>query len=207
MSVYERYILPTFINLACGTSVIMAVRQHVVPQARGRVLEVGMGSGLNLPLYDPAKVEFVWGLEPAEGMRKLAEKRVAAAPFEVKWLDLPGEAIPLEDASVDTVLLTFTLCTIPDWKKALQQMHRVLKPDGRLLFCEHGLSPDSSVQQWQHRINAVWKTCAGGCNLNRPIAECIREAGFIIDDLHSEYMPSTPRIAGYVSWGVARRGV
>lgn len=205
MSVYERYILPTMINLACGTSVIMAMRQHVVPQARGQVLEVGMGSGLNLPLYNPANVEFVWGLEPSEGMRKLAARRVAAAPFEVKWLDLPGEAIPLADASVDTVLLTFTLCTIPDWKTALQQMHRVLKPEGRLLFCEHGLAPDAGVQQWQHRINPLWKKCAGGCNLNRPIVDCLREGGFEIEEVHGEYMQDTPRIAGYVSWGVARR--
>ena len=206
MSIYERYVLPTFINLACGTPVIMAMRQHVVPQATGIVLEVGMGSGINLPLYNPAKIEFVWGLEPSEGMRKLAVKRVAAAPFEVKWLDLPGEAIPLDDASVDTVLLTFTLCTIPDWKTALQQMHRVLKPDGKLLFCEHGLAPDSTVQQWQHRINPLWKKCAGGCNLNRPIAACIREAGFVIDEVYADYMLDTPRIAGYVTWGVAHRG-
>ncbi len=205
MSLYERYVLPAFINLACGTSVITAMRQHVVPQAQGKVLEVGMGSGLNLPLYDPAKVEFVWGLEPAEGMRTLAAKRVASAPFEVKWLDCPGEAIPLEDDSVDTVLLTFTLCTIPDWKTALQQMHRVLKPEGRLLFCEHGLAPDAAVQQWQHRINPVWKKCAGGCNINRSMADCIREGGFVIDEIHGDYMPSTPRIAGYVSWGIAHK--
>jgi ubiquinone/menaquinone biosynthesis C-methylase UbiE len=183
----------------------MAMRQHVVPQASGVVLEVGMGSGLNLPLYDPGKVAFVWGLEPSEGMRKLAAKRVAAAPFEVKWLDLPGEAIPLEEASVDTVLLTFTLCTIPDWKTALQQMHRVLKPDGKLLFCEHGLAPEAGVQQWQQRLNPIWKACAGGCNINRPMVDCIREGGFIIDDVHSEYMYQVPRIAGYVSWGVAHR--
>lgn len=203
MGIYERYVLPRFINLACGTSVIMAMRQHVVPQARGRILEVGMGSGINLPLYEPTQVQWVWGLEPAEGMRELARERVAAAPFEVRWLDAPAEHVPLEDACVDTVLLTFALCTIPDWRAALREMHRVLVPEGRLLFCEHGLAPDPGVQQWQHRLNPLWKKCAGGCNINRPMATLLQEGGFVLHSLHEAYMPQTPRIAGFVSWGVA----
>jgi ubiquinone/menaquinone biosynthesis C-methylase UbiE len=205
MSFYEERILPTFINLACGTSVIMDARRHVVPRARGQVLEVGMGSGINLPLYDPSGIECVWGLEPSAGMRRLAAQRVAAAPFEVKWLALPGEQIPLPDDSVDTVLLTFTLCTIPDWRAALAQMRRVLKPEGKLLFCEHGLAPDAAVQRWQHRLNPLWKRCAGGCNINRPMVALIAESGFVIEESHSSYMPSTPRIAGFVSWGQARK--
>ena len=203
MGYYERYVLPRFINLACGTPVIMAMREHVVPRARGRVLEIGMGSGINLPLYQPAHVQWVWGLEPSDGMHALAKARLAAAPFEVRWLTAVAEHIPLADQSVDTILLTFALCTIPDWKAALQDMHRVLVPDGQLLFCEHGLAPDPAVQHWQHRLNPLWKKCAGGCNINRPMAVLLREGGFIPHELHEAYMPQTPRIAGYVSWGVA----
>ena len=205
MNLYERYILPPMINLVCGTQVIEELRRQVVPRARGQVLEVGMGSGINLPLYEPANIEFVWGLEPSEGMRKLAAKRVAAAPFDVRWLDLPGEEIPLADNSVDTVLLTFTLCTIPDWRTALQQMRRVLKPGGELLFCEHGLAPDHGVARWQHRVNPLWKKCAGGCHLNRPTPDYLREGGFEIVELQQQYAEATPKIAGFVSWGVATK--
>jgi ubiquinone/menaquinone biosynthesis C-methylase UbiE len=205
MGIYDRYILPHVINLACGTPQVEAMRQLVVPRSRGQVLEVGMGTGINIPLYRPENIDFVWGLEPALGMRKLAEKRVAAAPFAVRWLDLPGEEIPLDDNSVDTVLLTFTLCTIPDWLTALRQMHRVLKPDGQLLFCEHGLSPHHNVQRWQHRLNPVWSKCAGGCNLNRPTAQYLRDGGFVIEELGEQYVEATPKFAGYVSWGVAHK--
>lgn len=205
MNLYDRYLLPPLISAACGMQVFRQLREQVVPQARGRVLEVGMGSGLNLPLYRPEQVEFVWGLEPSAGMRRLARQRVAAAPFEVRWLDLPGEAIPLEDASVDTVLLTFTLCTIPDWRAALAQMHRVLRPGGQLLFCEHGLAPEEAVQRWQHRLNPLWKKCAGGCHLNRPTLELLRAGGFAIERAEQRYLESAPKVAGFVSWGAARR--
>lgn len=203
MSLYERYILPHVINIACGTQVVQELRQQVVPRARGQVLEVGMGTGINLPFYTPENVDFVWGLEPSLGMREKAAKRVRAAPFAVRWLDLPGEEIPLPDNSVDTVLLTFTLCTIPDWLTALKQMRRVLKPDGQLLFCEHGLAPDHHVQRWQHRLNRVWGCCAGGCNLNRPTAQYLRDGGFAITELNEQYADATPKFAGYVSWGAA----
>jgi ubiquinone/menaquinone biosynthesis C-methylase UbiE len=165
-----------------------------------------MGSGINLPFYDPERVEFVWGLEPSEGMRRLAGERIAAAPFEVKLLDLPGESIPLDDKSVDTVLLTFTLCTISDFRQALAQMRRVLKPGGKLLFCEHGEAPDESVRKWQNRINPLWKKIAGGCNLNRPIPHCLEEAGFAIENLETLYLPNTPRIAAFNYWGHASLG-
>ncbi len=205
MSFYENRILPHVINCACGNAVIMEQRRKVVPMARGRVLEVGMGSGLNIPLYDPRQVEMVWGLEPSEGMRRKARKNLAKAPFPVEWLALPGEAIPLEDDSVDTVLLTFTLCTIPDWRRALEQMRRVLKPDGQLLFCEHGRAPDPGVQRWQDRINPLWKKLCGGCNVNRPIDQYLRDTGFRIESLQTHYMPRTPRIAGFNYQGVATR--
>jgi SAM-dependent methyltransferase len=202
MGFYENRILPRLIDAGCGGPPVMKQRKKIVPQAQGRVLEVGMGSGLNLELYDPERVEFVWGLEPSDGMRRRAEPRLAASPIEVKWLSLPGEEIPLEDDSADTILLTFTLCTIPDFRRALEQMRRVLKPSGQLLFCEHGVAPDPSIQKWQKRINPLWKKLAGGCNLNRPIPSCLEDAGFKLQQLDSMYLPNTPRIAAFNYWGV-----
>lgn len=206
MGFYERHVLPRMIDLACGTEPVAMQRAKVVPLATGRVLEVGMGSGLNLAHYDAERVEFVWGLEPSEGMRKRARRNLAHSPVEVEWLDLPGEEIPLEDASADTVLLTFTLCTIPDFEVALAQMRRVLKPGGRLLFCEHGEAPDESVQRWQQRLNPLWRKLAGGCNLNRRIPACLEDAGFAIQELDSMYLPGTPKIAAFNYWGVATQG-
>ena len=145
----------------------------------------------------------VWGLEPSEGMRRIAQKRLDEAHVPVTWLDLPGESIPLEDNSADTVLLTFTLCTIPGAEQALSEMRRVLKPGGKLLFCEHGLAPDKSVQRWQHRINPVWKKIAGGCHVNRDIPALISGAGFNIERLETEYAEKTPKIAGFLNWGSA----
>jgi ubiquinone/menaquinone biosynthesis C-methylase UbiE len=178
-------------------------RQKMVPLAKGRVLEVGMGSGLNIPYYHTDKVDFVWGLEPSEGMRRKAKTNLEKAPFEVKLLDLPGEEIPLEDDSVDTVLLTFTLCTIPDWHKALEQMRRVLKPGGELVFCEHGKAPDKNVQLWQDRINPYWNKFAGGCHLNRPIPDLIEHAGFRVQGVESQYYPGL-KFLSYFYHGVAK---
>ncbi|WP_372748745.1 class I SAM-dependent methyltransferase [Litorivivens sp.] len=203
MSFYEQHILPHVIDLACGEKVIMDERSSLLGAAEGRVLEVGMGSGLNLRYYNPDKVDFVWGLEPSEGMRKKARKNLARSPVQVEWLGLPGEEIPLDNHSADTVVLTFTLCTIPDWQAALKQMHRVLKPGGRLLFCEHGAAPDESVARWQDRINPVWKKVAGGCHLNRRIPELLAQGGFTIGDLQMDYLPKTPRIAGFRYKGYA----
>jgi len=205
MSLYERYFLPHLINMSCGTDLIGKQREKVVPLVEGRVLEVGMGSGLNLPFYDPQKVEFVWGLEPSEGMRKKAQRNLDHTAIEVKWIDSPGEEIPLEDHSVDTVLLTFTLCTIPDWLTALQQMYRVLKPDGRLVFCEHGASPDPAIRIWQDRIDPYWGKVSGGCHLNRPIPQYLEKSGFILEKLESAYLPNTPKIAGFNYWGTATK--
>lgn len=203
MGFYENHVLPRFIDFACGQEPISIQRQKVVPKAEGRVLEVGMGSGLNLPFYDPSRVELVWGLEPSEGMRRRARERVARSPFPVEWMSLPGEEIPLEDHSADTVLLTYTLCTIPDFRSALAQMRRVLKPGGRLLFSEHGAAPDPSVRKWQDRINPFWKKMAGGCNINRDVPSLLSEAGFEVQDLDTMYLPKTPKIAAFQYWGFA----
>lgn len=203
MTFYDEKILPFLIDKGCSLAPVMKLREKVVPLARGRVLEVGMGSGINLQLYDINKVEFVWGLEPSAGMRKKARNHIEASPVAVKLLDLPGEEIPLEDNSADTVLLTFTLCTIPDWQAGLRQMRRVLKPGGKLLFCEHGLSPDAGVRKWQDRLTPVWKKIAGGCHLNRPIADLIESAGFEIEEIHNEYAEQGPKFAGYMYYGQA----
>ncbi len=203
MRFYDEKVLPYVIDKACSVGQVMKLRSQVVPQARGVVLEVGMGSGINLEFYNPDHTELVYGLEPSEGMRCKARGNLAKSPVKVEWLGLPGEQIPLEDESVDTVLLTFTLCTIPDWLAALRQMHRVLKPDGVLLFLEHGQSPDVGVHKWQDRITPTWKKIAGGCHLNRPISELIRQAGFEVQELENLYMPKTPKIAGYIYKGRA----
>lgn len=203
MGLYDRYVLPHLIDLGCGQEPISKQRAKVVPRAEGRVLEIGMGSGLNLSHYDPTRVEFVWGLEPSEGMRQRAQPRIQQSPVEVKWLDLPCEEIPLEDDSADTVVLTYTLCTIPDFEQALCQIRRVLRPSGRLLFCEHGAAPDADVRKWQDRINPIWKKLAGGCNINREIPATLQQAGFKIQELDTMYLPKTPRIAAFQYWGYA----
>ncbi len=203
MGFYHDRILPHLINRGCAAKPFTRQRDKVVPLAEGRVLEVGMGSGLNIRHYDPARVTMLWGLEPSHGMRAMARKRVAAAPFPLEWLDLPGEEIPLEDDSVDTVVLTYTLCTIPGWESALRQMRRVLRPGGRLLFSEHGLAPDPGVRRWQERLNPGWMKIAGGCHLNRDIPALLRQGGFRIRQIETLYLPSTPRFAGFNYWGYA----
>jgi ubiquinone/menaquinone biosynthesis C-methylase UbiE len=202
MSLYEDYCVPHLTNCLCGVGAISKQRSFVVPHAKGKVLEVGMGSGLNLPFYDADKVESIWGLEPSEGMRKKAQKNLAESDLEVEWLGLPSEEIPLEDASADTVLLTYTLCSIAGWEQALGEMKRVLKPDGKLLFCEHGLAPDESTRKWQHRINPVWRTFTAGCNLTRDVPSCLEQTGFTIEKIDSGFIKG-PRFATYNYWGQA----
>jgi ubiquinone/menaquinone biosynthesis C-methylase UbiE len=203
MGFYDRVIMPRFINCACGSKPIMYQREKVVPQAQGTVLEIGIGTGLNLPFYDGSKVEKLIGLDPSEESWRLAGERAKGLPFEVEFVGLPSEEIPLETDSVDTVLVTFALCTIPDPIRALRDMGRVLRPGGKLIFCEHGEAPDPGVQKWQARINPLWRKIAGGCNLNRDIPALLDEGGFAIAKMETMYLPSTPRIAGFNYWGSA----
>ncbi|MEO1038622.1 MAG: class I SAM-dependent methyltransferase [Pseudomonadota bacterium] len=204
MSFYEERILPHLIGLACGAPQIMKQRSLLVPEAEGRVLEIGFGAGPNLGFYDPAKVERLFALEPSAGMRRKAAPAIAASPLEVEVIDLPGEEIPLDDASMDTIVLTYTLCTIPDTVAALAQMRRVLKPGGRLLFSEHGAAPDEAVAKWQRRIEPIWKPIAGGCHLTRKPDALLQEASFKIESLDQAYLPRSPKFAACNYRGVAR---
>ncbi len=204
MGFYDRHILPKVLNWSCGMNPVRMQRQKVVPLAAGRVLEIGIGSGLNLPYYDPEKIERVIGLDPAEEMLTYAKRKSESVPFTVEYLALQGESIPLEPESVDTVLVTYTLCTIPNVIAALEGMRQVLKQSGRLIFCEHGKAPDEAVRRWQDRLNPLWGRLGGGCNLNRDIPSLIETAGFRIDNLETMYLPCAPRFAGFYFWGSAR---
>lgn len=178
------------------------MRAGWVPHARGDVLEVGIGSGLNLPFYS-AEVHRVYGLDPSPELQKMARKRMARQAIKVEFLLQSAEDdLPLSDKSIDTVVMTWTLCSIPDPVKALRQMKRVLKPDGRLIFIEHGRAPDSRVAAWQDRLNPVWKRIGGGCNLNRKTDELLVGAGFRIDELRTTYLPG-PRPMTYTYQGFA----
>lgn len=203
MGWYDDKILPKLIDLSCGTKPIHKQREKVVPLAAGDVLEIGFGGGLNLPYYNRDSVRKVWGLEPSEGMRKRADKLIAETDVDVELIDLPGEQIPLDDNSVDTVVVTYTLCTIPDVADALAGMRRVLKPGGSLLFSEHGRAPDAGVRRWQDRLNPGWKKLAGGCNINRDIAGIVEGAGFSVVDDNRMYIPGI-RIFSYHYWGTAK---
>ena len=206
MGFYSHFILPRLLNGAMSAKPIRYQRKKVVPRAEGRVLEIGFGAGHNLPFYDASKVTHLWALEPAKEMRERAAERVAASPIPLEFLDLPGEEIPLENDSADTVLITYTLCTIPDVMKALDQMRRVLKPAGRMIFCEHGEAPDENVRKWQRRLTPAWKKIGGGCHVGRPIPKMIADAGFRIADIDTMYLPGTPRFAGFNYWGSATKG-
>lgn len=204
MGFYDKHILPRFINCACGTKPIMKQREKVVPRASGIVLEIGIGTGLNLPYYDASRVERLIGLDPSEKSWELAGGRAAHLDFDVEFIGLPGEQIPLEDASVDTVLVTYSLCTIPDPVSALHGMARVLRPGGSLYFCEHGKAPDANVCQWQDRINPFWRRIVGGCHVNREIPQLLKAGGFDVVDMDTGYLPGTPKFAGYNFWGSAQ---
>ncbi|MEO0883447.1 MAG: class I SAM-dependent methyltransferase [Pseudomonadota bacterium] len=205
MGLWERYAVPALVSCACSAKPITKQREKIVPHAEGVVLELGCGSGTNFKFYDPEKVTCLHALEPAPGMIRRAHKTAEKYPISdrVQFIQHGAEDIPLEDNSVDTVIITFVLCTIPDWSSALLEVRRVLKPGGRVLFTEHGLAPDENVAKWQRRIEPIWKPLAGGCHLTRDIQHLFRTSGFGLKDADTMYLPSTPKIAGFVSWGSA----
>ncbi|MDH1681342.1 class I SAM-dependent methyltransferase [Pseudomonas chengduensis] len=201
MGLYDRHILPHLIDFACGMGAVMKARSQLVPQARGRVLEIGIGSGLNLSFYDPQRVEVVVGVDPSAEMQALARDRAARCQVPVEMIALELGQIQAADASFDDIVCTFTLCTIPDAIAALREMRRVLKPGGRLLFCEHGLAPDLPVVRWQKRLTPLWKPLAGGCHLDRDIPALIEAGGFHIRQLETGYLKGPrPMTHVYRGW-------
>ena len=199
---YQRWILPRLVHLSMRQETFTAYRHRVVSLAEGRVLEIGVGSGLNLPLYS-AKTMCVIGLDPSAALLAMARKVIDREVADVELLEGSAEAIPLEDASIDTVVTTWTLCTIPDVRRALREARRVLRPDGRLLFVEHGRSPDPRVRRWQDRLTPVRKRIGGGCHLNRPIGLLLEESGFRIEHMDTGYMKG-PRPMTFMYEGSAR---
>lgn len=203
MGFYDRVILPRLLNSAMGAKPITYQRKKVVPFATGDVLEIGMGAGHNLPFYDKSKVTRLIGLEPHNQLRARAMKRAEEAGIPVEFTDLKAENIDLPDASVDTVVVTYTFCSIPDVQQALTGIARVMKPGATMLFCEHGLAPDAKVARWQGRIEPLWKRIAGGCHLCRPIPDMLTQGGFRVEGLETMYLPGTPKSLGYNYWGRA----
>ena len=204
MSLYGKYILPKLLNSCCSNPPMVYQRKKVVPLAEGDVLEVGIGSGLNLPFYDKSKINKLWGLDPSEELNKMAAEVAKEEEMEVDFIISGAEEIPLPDNKVDTVILTYTMCTIPDVDLANEEIKRVLKPEGKLIFCEHGIAPDENIYKWQKWINPIWKRIAGGCNLHRNIPEIIERSGFDIEEIDTMYLPSTPKFAGFNYWGFAK---
>lgn len=199
---YERHLLPYVIDIACGLKPVRQQREKVVPLAQGEILEVGIGTGLNLAHYDKAKIRRIVGLDPAMEMHRLARKRMKKAGLAVELVGLSAERIPFEDGRFDTVLVTYTLCSIPEPVAALKEMRRMLKPGGKLIFCEHGLAPDASVRKWQDRLTPLWSRLGGGCHLNRDIPALLSEAGLRSADMQTMYLPG-PRPLTYNYWGTA----
>jgi len=202
MSLYEHWIFPRILDLTMRNREVTRYRKQIVPQAKGQVLEIGMGSGLNLPFYGP-DVDRLYGLEPSAELRTMAGRRAQEAGIGLTLLASPAEQISLDDRSIDVAVMTWTLCTIPDAARALAEVHRVLKPGGELLFVEHGLAPDAGVRVWQHRLTPLWTRIAGGCHLNRKIDELISSAAFRLEDLRTEYAKG-PRPMTFMYCGRAR---
>lgn len=200
---YDRHILPKLLCCACGAPAIREQREKIVPQAAGKVLELGIGGGLNLAFYDPGKATSVTGVDPSAELRAIAEAAPRAPGLAVEVQPGEAESLPFADASFDTVLCTFTLCSVRSTTAVLSEARRVLKPGGKFLFCEHGLSPDASVSRWQRGLEPVWKRLAGGCHLTRPVTSAIEAAGFKLDEARRFYVDKTPRPLGWCEQGVA----
>ena len=202
---WDRLVVPRLIRCACGQPEIMALRRQVVPLARGAVFELGCGGGINQPLYDGSAVTSFAGIDPSPQLMADARSAAQARGWPATLREAAGEAIPFDDAAFDTVVTTYTLCSVADPARVLAELRRVLRPGGQLLFLEHGRAPDPGVAAWQRRIEPLWKPLLGGCHLTRPVADAVRAAGFAVERQDGRYIPGTPRFAGWMEWGVATR--
>jgi ubiquinone/menaquinone biosynthesis C-methylase UbiE len=194
LGIYQRLIVPRLINAAMRNRRLLPLRERQVAQAQGRVLEIGIGSGLNLPFYR-RDIEAVIGIDPSLELLRMARRHTAWLHFPVKLLHGPAEALPLEDHSVDSVVITWTLCSVAEPGRVLTEARRVLRPRGAMIFVEHGQAPEAGVRRWQDRLTPLWRKLAGGCHLNRPIDRLIAQAGFEIADLETGYLVKGPRVA------------
>jgi len=202
---WDRHGVPRVIKLACGAQQIMKLRSQLVPQAIGDIFEIGCGGGINQEFYRADAVTSYAGIDPGAKLLDYAHSAAEKKGWRADIRHGFGEDIPFSDASFDTVVCTFTLCSVQDQAQVLKEMRRILRPNGKVLFLEHGRAPDANVAKWQDRIEPVWKPIAGGCNLNRPITSEVESAGFEVNQMGAGYIPKTPRFAGWVEWGSATK--
>lgn len=200
---YDEHVVPRFIQCACSSPAIMTMREKVIPLASGKVFEIGCGGGINQQFYDRGKVISFSGMDPSAKGLDYARGAAAKQGWTADIRQGFGEAIPFADDTFDTVVCTFTLCSVRDQALTVLELRRILKRGGRLLYAEHGRAPDPGVRKWQDRIEPVWKKLAGGCHLTRPISSAIAEQGFAMNVLGQRYAPKTPRFAGWMEWGEA----
>lgn len=204
MSLWSRVFVPRVVNCACGSGLLSSCRQKIVPRAFGHVLEIGCGGGPNFSFYKADNVTQLTALDPDKVMIKAAQKMAKGYNgFPIKLVQTGAEILPFEDQTFDCVLFTFVLCTIPDWRAALTEIRRVLKPNGSVLFCEHGRAPDVAIAKWQRRIEPIWKPLAGGCHLTRNTTDMFNESGFEMKQIDEGYMRKAPKFAGYITQGEA----
>ncbi len=203
MKLYDKYILPHAIKWACGINSIGRQREKVVPMAEGDILEVGIGTGYNLDHYDPEKVKMLTGIDPSPEVWSLNKRDIESLPFEMQFLVESAEQMPFDKGRFDTVVMTYSLCTIPNPELALAEIRRVLKPGGKLLFTEHGLAPDEGIARWQDRLDPIWNKFSGGCHLNRDMASLIGQNGFEFEQLETMYLPGW-KLATFNYWRVAK---
>ena len=199
---WDKHAAPRLVKFACGAKPIMELREKVVPLARGEVFEIGCGGGINQRFYDPAAITRFAGIDPGGKLLDYARAEAERKGWQADIRDGVGEAIPFPGDSFDTVVCTFTMCSVDDQAQVLREMRRILRPGGRLLFLEHGRAPDPKVAQWQDRIEPWWKPLMGGCRLTRPIISAVAAGGFTVEPLGEDYVSGTPRPIGWAEWGV-----